>query len=95
MAGDKLMVSCVGRAVYPQTINQWLNKVLKESGLPKVTVHSLRHTNITLQIMQGVPLVAVSKRAGHARASTTSDIYAYFFQSADRRAAEVLDRIFS
>ena len=94
-AGDKIIVSCNGQAVYPQTVNKWLDDMLQSAGLPKVTVHSLRHTNITLQIMQGVPLVTVSKRAGHARSSTTSDVYAYFFQSTDRFAADCLDGIFS
>ncbi|MBE5751626.1 MAG: site-specific integrase [Clostridiales bacterium] len=94
-AGTKLLVSDMGTAIYPQTANIWLRKILEESGLPKVTLRSLRHTNITLQLMENVPLMTVSKRAGHARPSTTSDIYAYCFQSRDAMAANVLDNIFS
>ena len=35
-------------------IRFWLKKLLKENNLPEVNVHSLRHTNITLQIALGV-----------------------------------------
>ena len=59
------------------------------------SLHSLRHTNITLQIAAGVPIVTVAARAGHARASTTSDIYAYALRSTDKMAADKIAGIFS
>jgi len=59
------------------------------------TVHSLRHTNITIQIVAGVPLVTVSARAGHARTSITVDRYARFIKSSDQSAAIALDNIFN
>lgn len=94
-AGDKLLVSEFGTAIYPQTTNKWLDDLLEEAEIPRVTLRSLRHTNITLQLMENVPLMTVAKRAGHARPSTTSDIYAYCFQSRDIAAANVLDNLFS
>jgi len=48
-----------------------------------------------MQIAAGVPLVTVAARAGHARPSTTSDIYAHFIKSSDRSAAEVIDKVFN
>jgi len=48
-------------------------------------VHSLRHTNITMQI-------AAAGRAGHARTSTTTDIYSHFLKSSDKTAAEKLEQ---
>ena len=94
-AGEKLLISEFGTAIYPQTANKWLDDLLKEAEIPRVTLRSLRHTNITLQLMENVPLMTVAKRAGHARPSTTSDIYAYCFQSRDVAAANVLDNLFS
>ena len=72
------------------TINKWLKKFLKDNNLPIVSVHSLRHTCITLQILAGVPLRQVSARAGHANQSTTANIYSHALQSADKMAAEKL-----
>jgi integrase len=84
-----------GKALHPSTFIGWLKKILNEAGLDPHSLHSLRHTNITMQIAAGVPLVTVAARAGHARASTTTDIYAHFIRSSDKTAAEVIDKVFS
>ena len=68
---------------------------MREANIDHYSLHSLRHTNITLQIAAGVPIVTVAARAGHARASTTSDIYAYALRSTDKMAADKLGSIFS
>ncbi len=84
-----------GERLNPSTYTGWLNKVLKAAGLDHHSLHSLRHTNITMQIAAGVPLVTVSARAGHARTSTTSDIYAHFIKSSDKTAATIVDNLFN
>jgi hypothetical protein len=48
-----------------------------------------------MQIAAGVPIITVAARAGHARASTTSDIYAHFIKSSDKSAAAVIDKVFN
>lgn len=92
---DYLFTQENGKRLYPSTFTGWLNKMLCEANIDHYSLHSLRHTNITLQIAAGVPIVTVSARAGHARTSTTSDIYAYALRSTDRLAADKLGRIFS
>lgn len=47
-----------------------------------------------MQIAAGVPLVTVAGRAGHARTSTTTDIYSHFLKSSDKTAAEKLEQLF-
>ncbi|HPF54883.1 MAG TPA: tyrosine-type recombinase/integrase [Clostridia bacterium] len=91
---NRLFISEDGDGIYPGTIDNWVRKVCELAGLPPRTVHSLRHTNITMQIAAGVPLVTVSGRAGHARTSTTTDIYSHFLKSSDRVAAEALESLF-
>ena len=92
---DRLFVQEHGEAINPDTIRFWLKKLLKESGLPYVTVHSLRHTNITLQILADVPLVTVAGRAGHSRTSTTTDIYGHFIGTSNEMAAKKLEKLFT
>lgn len=92
---DYLFTQENGKRLYPSTFTGWLNKMLREANIDHYSLHSLRHTNITLQIAAGVPIVTVSVRAGHARTSTTSDIYAYALRSTDRLAADKLGSIFS
>lgn len=100
MHGDKwensnrLFIGEYGGNIYPGTINMWMKKICQSAGLEERTVHSLRHTNITMQIAAGVPIVTVAGRAGHARTSTTTDIYSHFLKTADRTAAQKLEEIF-
>lgn len=79
---EKLFTSERGELIHPATVETWMKIVLRDSGMSHFTLHSLRHTNITLQIAAGIPLVTVSARAGHSRTSTTGDIYSHVIQSA-------------
>ena len=92
---NRLFIQEFGKPIHPATVDFWMDKVCKAAGLPHRTVHSLRHTNITMQIAAGVPLVTVSGRAGHARTSTTTDIYSHFLKSSDKTAAKTIERIFT
>ena len=42
-----------------------------------------------------VPVTTVSGRLGHAKTSTTTDIYAGFIRSSDAAAADALTDVFS
>lgn len=63
--------------------------------LPEVNFHGLRHTSATLLISQNVDISTVSKRLGHARTSTTMDIYSHSLQKSDVAAADKLEDLFS
>lgn len=58
----------------PSIFITWLRKILEQAGLTKVTLHSLRHTNISLQLMAGIDIKTVAGRVGHSQISTTVDI---------------------
>lgn len=88
---DRLFTTWDGNAIHPDSITGWFSEFIKRYELPKVTIHSLRHTNITLMIMAGVPLRTVAKRAGHSSTVTTSLIYSHAIQSADEMASGVLE----
>lgn len=61
--------------------------------LPKIRLHDLRHTTATLLIAEGVDIETVSKRLGHAKASTTLDIYGHATPDKDREASDILGRL--
>ncbi len=81
-----------GAPLFPDSITKWFSDFVKRTGLPKVTVHSLRHTYASLMIADGVPLVVVSHQLGHAQASTTANIYAHVIASAEAKAAQTFDK---
>ncbi len=81
-----------GRPLFPDAITKWFTGFVRRSGLPPVTVHSLRHTYASLMIADKTPMVVVSHSLGHAQVSTTNNIYAHVIADAEARAAEVTDR---
>lgn len=91
-ADDRVFTKEDGTPLFPDSISKWFTTFVKRSGLPPVTVHSLRHTYASLMIAEGTPLVNVSHSLGHAQVSTTTNIYAHVIAAAEARAAAVSDR---
>ena len=78
----------------PMTFTTRFNMILDKNGLPKdLTVHSLRHTNASLQIAQGVDVRTVASNLGHSMASTTLDIYSHAFNSYKKAAQEKVTEV--
>ena len=90
---NRLFTTNLGEDMFPDTPSSWFPEFLKRHGLPYMNFHGLRHTAATILISQGVDIKAVSARLGHARTSTTVDIYAKALRSADRVCADVMDNI--
>ena len=89
----RLFVQWNGKPITPSALNKWLDAIIQAHGLPRITPHGLRHTNISLLIANGVDIRTVANKAGHSRTSTTTDIYAHAIQAAEEAATEVLDTI--
>lgn len=90
---NKVFTQWNGKAIHPDTITGWFGEFLKRHDLPHISIHSLRHTNATLLIAGGTDLRTVSKRLGHADMTTTANIYTHAIQSADEKAAQVLESL--
>lgn len=68
-----------------------LTTLCKEAGVPRITVHDLRHASASLILAEGVDLATVSKRLGHSKVSTTANIYVHAVKP-DRAAVEAFER---
>lgn len=79
-----------GRPMNPDSIGAWLDGFSKRHELPHIHPHAFRHTVASVLINSGTDIVSVSKRLGHARTSTTTDIYAHVIEQADEQATETL-----
>ena len=61
----------------------------RNAGLPHVRLHDLRHGAATLALESAVNLEMIRHRTGHARISTTIDLYArHEIESSERAAAD-------
>jgi len=89
---DRLFVTWDGQPLFTYTLTNWFPAFLKRHNLPHITPHGLRHTSATLLAAQGLEVAAISKRLGHARTSTTMDIYVHALRSADTAASDLLEK---
>lgn len=93
-----------GKLICIDTISQKFKKIVKDynSGckkdsekLPEIRLHDLRHTGASLLIAAGEDIITVSHRLGHAKPSTTMDIYSHALPLKDKEASDRLERIIS
>lgn len=87
----KVFTTVDGLPMHPDTLTGWFHDFIAKTDLPKIHLHSLRHTNATLNISNGVSVTTVAAQLGHANASTTTKIYAHAIKSAQAAAAEMMD----
>ena len=87
---DFLFVKDDGSPMIPDGITAWLGKFSERHGLPHINPHAFRHTMASILINSGKDIVSVSKRLGHAKTSTTTDIYSHIIKEADEQASECL-----
>jgi integrase len=90
---DRIFTQSDGKPVHPDSVTQTFKKFISKTNLPQISIHSLRHTNITLQIAAGIPLKTVSWRAGHASTNGTNLVYSHMIRSSEEKAAQVLEDI--
>jgi integrase len=60
-----------GSPVHPERLTQYFDRLANRQGLEGVTLHALRHFAISTWLRAGVPVLVVSRMAGHAKASFT------------------------
>lgn len=60
--------------------------------LEGVTLHTFRHTHAAVLIAQGVDILAVSRRLGHANVRITLELYGHLLPGQDERAAAAMER---
>lgn len=92
---DYVFTQWDGKAIHPDSITSWIHKFVEKNDLPYTNIHSLRHTNASLLIANGVNVATVSKRLGHSSTATTTKTYIHAIKSADEAASEVLQDLFT
>lgn len=90
---DFLFTQENGTPMHPDSLTDWLAKFSDRRGLPHINPHAFRHTMASLLYFNGVDSITISKRLGHAKVSTTTDVYSHIIKEADERAADCLGDI--
>jgi integrase len=85
--------SSIGTPLEPHRIYDEFKELLVKAGLPDMRFHDLRHTALSLLIEMGIAVTTVQQRAGHSKASVTTDIYGHSMSKSQERAAEMIEEL--
>ncbi len=77
----------------PELVTRRWERHRAAAGMPGVRIHDIRHFVATELLTAGIDVRTVANRLGHARTSTTKDIYWGFVPARDRAAADHLQRV--
>jgi len=80
-----------GMPIDPDLVSRAFNKMVKESGVPHLTPHGLRHAYASAALEAGVDPKVVSQHLGHASVSTPYDIYAHVIPELETEAAKKIE----
>ena len=86
--------------VFKRVSNNAINKALKlalaRAEIDKdITFHAMRHTHASILLANGVQLLSVSKRLGHADPNITLHTYAHIIEELEREDNNKLNSIFN
>ena len=89
-----VFTSRTGEPVYGPNVLRAFERVRIAQGLPKVTLHDLRHSCATIMLGAGVPLPVIAEQLGHSSIRVTADLYAHVIpelrQDAARKLSEAI-----
>jgi len=93
---DHGLVVCtsLGTPIIPRNFDRVWMRLLKESGLPEIRFHDLRHTHATILLKQGIHPKVVSERLGHANIRITLDTYSHVLPGLQEAAAAKFEELF-
>ncbi len=84
-----------GAPLNPTTVSRSFVRLVEGLGLPRLTVHGLRHTWATVALGSGVPAKVASEVLGHSSIAITLDTYSHALPAMQEAATQaVADRIF-
>lgn len=84
-----------GQHIDYANFSHWFVSWRNSKGFPDLKPHELRHTHATLLIGNGADIKTAQRRLGHAKASTTIDLYAHALPQNDEAAADLFGELVS
>lgn len=90
---DFVLCSIDGDAIDPRTYEDVFYRHIKLAGIQTANYHSLRHTFATRAIENNIDIVTLSKILGHAKPSTTANMYCHSTEVSQRKCVEVFNNL--
>ena len=82
-----------GGPLSPEYLTRTFGKLIKETGLPPVRLHDLRHGAASLALAAGADLKVIADQLGHCSIVLTADTYISVATELGLAAAEAVARL--
>jgi len=80
-----------GNYIMGGNVGAQLRRALKGLDLPKINLHSLRHTHASLLINSDIAAKIIADRLGHSTTKTTLDTYSHVFVASEVKAMQAVE----
>lgn len=85
-----IFTTLAGHPIHSSNVLPSWYTTLRRLGLPRVTIHDLRHSAASIMLGAGVPLPVIAEILGHSSIRITADLYAHIGVELRRDAADRL-----
>lgn len=92
---DLVFAQAHGVPFEPVQVPLAFSRLIRDSDLPRIRFHDLRHTNATIMLAKNIYPKIVSERLGHASIHITLDTYSHVLPRLQDEAAAAMDRFCS
>jgi integrase len=89
----RMYLSASTTPINPNNLTRDYDRLVLLAGVPRIRVHDQRHTYATLALERGANLLGVSKQLGHARPSTTGDLYAHVTAAMQQQVTNTMEDV--
>lgn len=89
---DFVVMQADGSPLRPHSLGQeWVRFLARQSSLPRIRFHDLRHAHATHLLASGVHPKVASERLGHSKVGITLDLYSHVLPNMQADAAAIVD----
>lgn len=89
-----VFATALGAPIEPRNLLRSLQNICEKCGIPKMTVHSLRHTFATMLIEKGENPAVIQEYLGHTSITTTVKTYVHIIPSIMEQASGRMSKEF-
>jgi integrase len=89
---DFVVTQADGSPLRPHSLGQeWVRFLARNTALPRIRFHDLRHAHATHLLSSGVHPKVASERLGHSKVGITLDLYSHVLPNMQADAAAIVD----
>nr|DAM46223.1 MAG TPA: Integrase [Caudoviricetes sp.] len=88
---DAVFTTTNGTYLFPRNVLRAFKQDCRDAGVPVVDLHSLRHLHVSVLLNEGVDIKRIQHQVGHAKPSTTVNVYSHLINKTDSSVAEKIE----